>query len=304
MRKRLQVLLDDAELAEVRQAAHHQRLSIAAWMRQALRAARWTEPSGDSRKKLAAVRAAARNAFPTAEIDFYKGRYVYHLTSVGEAAHRAVLEVEATVGKSGSLQATMLVKIREALVALAAAGATETLEPDTLVRLFHDQAQRERDERPHAPAAEDLLPVDGVDQRLELSGGVARGPPRADGRAHARARQAVHAHALALEHLEHADVGQAAAAATAEHEAHAGTSAGGRAAVAPGRRRLEQDEDGRQQGERAHVCPRYQRGGASPGHGRRLDARRLADAEYPRGRAFGRERARPAAPLRAIPSCF
>jgi uncharacterized protein (TIGR02677 family) len=70
--------------------------------------------------------------------DFYKGRYVYHLTSVGEAAHRAVLEVEATVGKSGSLQATMLVKIRDALVALAAAGATETLEPDALVRLFHD----------------------------------------------------------------------------------------------------------------------------------------------------------------------
>jgi uncharacterized protein (TIGR02677 family) len=30
--------------------------------------------------------------------DFYKGRYVYHLTSVGEAAHRAVLDVEATVG--------------------------------------------------------------------------------------------------------------------------------------------------------------------------------------------------------------
>ena len=42
--------------------------------------------------------------------DFYKGRYVYHLTSVGEAAHRAVLEVEATVGKSGSLQSTMLVR--------------------------------------------------------------------------------------------------------------------------------------------------------------------------------------------------
>jgi uncharacterized protein (TIGR02677 family) len=69
--------------------------------------------------------------------DFYKGRYVYHLTSVGEAAHRSVLEVEATVGKSGSLQATMLVKIREALGALAAAGA-EAADPDTVVRLLHD----------------------------------------------------------------------------------------------------------------------------------------------------------------------
>jgi hypothetical protein len=66
--KRLQVLLDDAELADVRRAARRQRLSTAAWVRQALRAARRTEPGGDSRKKLAAVRAAARNAFPTAEI--------------------------------------------------------------------------------------------------------------------------------------------------------------------------------------------------------------------------------------------
>ena len=66
--KRLQVLLDDAELADVRRAARRQRLSTAAWVRQALRAARRTEPGGDSRKKLAAVRAAARNAFPTADI--------------------------------------------------------------------------------------------------------------------------------------------------------------------------------------------------------------------------------------------
>jgi hypothetical protein len=68
MSKRLQVLLDDAELADVRRAARRQRLSTAAWVRQALRAARRTEPAGDSRKKLAAVRAAARNAFPTADI--------------------------------------------------------------------------------------------------------------------------------------------------------------------------------------------------------------------------------------------
>jgi len=70
--------------------------------------------------------------------DFYKGRYVYHLTAAGEAAHRAVLEVEATVGRSGSLQATMLVKIRDALRALAAAGSAEPLSPDALVRILHD----------------------------------------------------------------------------------------------------------------------------------------------------------------------
>jgi uncharacterized protein (TIGR02677 family) len=70
--------------------------------------------------------------------DFYKGRYVYHLTAVGEAAHRAVLDVEATVGKSGSLQSTMLVKIRDALRALATAASAEPVAPDVLVRLLHD----------------------------------------------------------------------------------------------------------------------------------------------------------------------
>ncbi len=68
MSKRLQVLLDDAEMADVRRAARRQRLSTAAWVRQALRAARRTEAGGDSGKKLAAVRAAALNTFPTAEI--------------------------------------------------------------------------------------------------------------------------------------------------------------------------------------------------------------------------------------------
>lgn len=52
--------------------------------------------------------------------DFYRRRLVYHLTEVGEAAHRAVEEIEATLGRSGSLQANMLVKIRDALRALAA----------------------------------------------------------------------------------------------------------------------------------------------------------------------------------------
>jgi uncharacterized protein (TIGR02677 family) len=70
--------------------------------------------------------------------DFYRKRYLFHLTVVGEAAHRAVLEVEATVGKSGSLQATMLVKIRDALRALAESPTTPPLNSDKLVRLLHD----------------------------------------------------------------------------------------------------------------------------------------------------------------------
>jgi uncharacterized protein (TIGR02677 family) len=50
--------------------------------------------------------------------DFERKRYLYHLTAIGEGAHRAVLEVEKTIGKSGSLQASMLVKIRDTLHAL------------------------------------------------------------------------------------------------------------------------------------------------------------------------------------------
>ncbi len=40
MRKRLQVLLDDAELREIKHAARAHRLTVAEWVRQALRAAR------------------------------------------------------------------------------------------------------------------------------------------------------------------------------------------------------------------------------------------------------------------------
>lgn len=70
--------------------------------------------------------------------DFYKKRFVFHLTAVGEAAHRAVLEVEATAGRSGSLQSTMLAKIRDALAALSKEGQSNSPSPDTLFRLLHD----------------------------------------------------------------------------------------------------------------------------------------------------------------------
>ncbi|MBS2028778.1 MAG: TIGR02677 family protein [Deltaproteobacteria bacterium] len=70
--------------------------------------------------------------------DFYKRRFVYHLTSVGEAAHRAVLEVEATAGRSGSLQSTMLAKIRDALVELARQGAEAAPSADVVFGLLHD----------------------------------------------------------------------------------------------------------------------------------------------------------------------
>ena len=69
MSKRLQVLLDEAELREIRHVARRHRMTVAEWVRQALRAARRNAPRSDAGKKLQVVRAASEHAFPTADID-------------------------------------------------------------------------------------------------------------------------------------------------------------------------------------------------------------------------------------------
>ena len=69
MAKRLQVILQEPEYREVQRAARAQHLSIAAWVRQALAMARRREPAGDPGKKIAVVRAAARQAYPSADIE-------------------------------------------------------------------------------------------------------------------------------------------------------------------------------------------------------------------------------------------
>jgi hypothetical protein len=68
MSKRLQVLLDDAELRGIQRAARARRMTVAEWVRQALRAARRQEPVGDLGTKIAVVRAAARHSFPSGDI--------------------------------------------------------------------------------------------------------------------------------------------------------------------------------------------------------------------------------------------
>ncbi len=69
MSKRLQVLLDEKEFKELRQTARRQRMTVAEWVRQALRSARRQEPERDADRKLAAVRAAARHDLPPPDID-------------------------------------------------------------------------------------------------------------------------------------------------------------------------------------------------------------------------------------------
>ena len=69
MTKRLQVLFPDDEFREIRRAARRRRLTVAEWVRQALRAARAAEQGPDAGRKLEVVREAARHSFPTGDID-------------------------------------------------------------------------------------------------------------------------------------------------------------------------------------------------------------------------------------------
>ncbi|MCA1834219.1 MAG: CopG family transcriptional regulator [Actinomycetota bacterium] len=69
MSKRLQILLDDAEIAAVRDDARRNGMTVSEWVRQALRSQRKKSSDAEPARKLAAVRAAARHAFPSADID-------------------------------------------------------------------------------------------------------------------------------------------------------------------------------------------------------------------------------------------
>jgi hypothetical protein len=69
MSKRLQVLLDESELQDIRRTARRERMTVAEWVRQALRDARRQQPEREVHEKLDAVRQAAEHGFPTADID-------------------------------------------------------------------------------------------------------------------------------------------------------------------------------------------------------------------------------------------
>ena len=69
MSKRLQVLLDEPEWRDIQRVARAQQMTVAEWVRQALRIARARTPTASVAKKLDVIRAAARHALPTAGID-------------------------------------------------------------------------------------------------------------------------------------------------------------------------------------------------------------------------------------------
>jgi hypothetical protein len=69
MTQRLQVLLAEEEFEEIRRVAQRHRMTVAEWVRQALRVARADEPYAEPQRKLAVVREAAQGTYPTADID-------------------------------------------------------------------------------------------------------------------------------------------------------------------------------------------------------------------------------------------
>lgn len=69
MRKRVQVLFEESEVSEIRRAARGRRMTVAEWVRQAVRAAQSAEAPADPARKLAAIRAGAAHDFPVGDVD-------------------------------------------------------------------------------------------------------------------------------------------------------------------------------------------------------------------------------------------
>ena len=69
MSKRLQVLLADEEMSDIRILAQREQLTVGEWVRRTLREARTHRSVKDPEAKLKAIRRAAECNFPTADID-------------------------------------------------------------------------------------------------------------------------------------------------------------------------------------------------------------------------------------------
>ena len=69
MSKRLQVLLPDQEMSDIRRLAKREHLTVGEWVRRVLRDARSSRSTIEPEAKLRSIRKAARHSFPTADID-------------------------------------------------------------------------------------------------------------------------------------------------------------------------------------------------------------------------------------------
>ena len=73
MSKRLQVVVSDEQYRELKAVARHGGQTMAEWVRALLRTACRRAPNGDRDRKLAAIRAASKHAFPVADIEVMLG---------------------------------------------------------------------------------------------------------------------------------------------------------------------------------------------------------------------------------------
>jgi hypothetical protein len=94
MSQRLQVLLDKAELDEIRRTAREHHLSVAEWVRQSLREARRREPERRAEEKLDAIRHAARHDFPAPDLDQMLAEIEQGYTGEGPGPAEMVAEPE------------------------------------------------------------------------------------------------------------------------------------------------------------------------------------------------------------------
>jgi hypothetical protein len=69
MSKRLQVLVADDEMADIKLLAQRQHVTVGEWVRQTLREARRHQSVGDPEAKLRAIRRAVAYSFPAPDID-------------------------------------------------------------------------------------------------------------------------------------------------------------------------------------------------------------------------------------------
>ncbi len=94
MSQRLQVLLEDTEVEEIRRTARAHHLIVAEWVRRALREARRREPERAAEDKLDAVRQAARHDFPAPDIGQRLGEIERGYAGEAAGADEMVAELE------------------------------------------------------------------------------------------------------------------------------------------------------------------------------------------------------------------
>lgn len=70
---KLQVVMDEDEVAEIREVAHANHMTVSEWVRLALRRARENEPRRSIRRKLEALETASGHSFPTGDIETVLG---------------------------------------------------------------------------------------------------------------------------------------------------------------------------------------------------------------------------------------